>query len=47
MFETLFNTLLNAQCGILRRKAKEAVLEVAAFGMVGLSVVLLFFGMFL
>ncbi len=47
MFETLVHTIIQAQCGIVRRKAKEAVLEVAAFGMVGLSVVLLFFGMFL
>ncbi len=47
MFEILVHTFLSAQVGDVRRKAKGAVLEAAAFGMVGLSIVLLFFGMFL
>jgi len=47
MFETLVHSFLQAQVGNVRRKAKGAILEAAAFGMVGLSVVLLFIGMFL
>ena len=47
MFQTLVHTFLRAQVGNVRRKAKGAVLEIAALGMVGLSVVLLFLGMFL
>ncbi len=47
MFETLVHTFVRAQVGNVRRKAKGALLEIAAFGMVGLSVLLLFFGMFL
>lgn len=47
MFEALVHSFIQAQVGNVRRKAKGAILEAAAFGMVGLSVVLLFIGMFL
>lgn len=47
MLETLLHTFVNAHVGTVRRKAKGAVLEVAAFGMIGLSVGLLFVGLFL
>ena len=45
--EDLLNTFLRVQFGDVRRKTKGALLEVAAFGMIGLSTVLLFVGMFL
>jgi hypothetical protein len=47
MLETLVKTFLRAQLGDVRRKTKGALLEIAAFGMVGLSVVFLFSGLFL
>lgn len=47
MVENLIHAFLRAQAGSVRRKAKGAMLEVVAFGMIGLSVLLLFFGMFL
>ncbi len=47
MLEDLVHTFVSAQFGDVRRKTKGALLEVAAFGMIGLSTVLLFVGMFL
>ena len=47
MLEKLLQTFLRAQFGDVGRKTRGALLEVAALGMVGLAVTLLFLGMFL
>jgi len=47
MLEDLFKNFLHSQFGDVRRRTRGALLEVGAFGLFGLSVVLLFLGMFL
>ena len=47
MLEDLFKTSVHSQLGDVRRRTRGALLEVVAFGHVGLAIVLLFLGMFL
>ncbi|MEO9574235.1 MAG: phage holin family protein [Roseobacter sp.] len=47
MIKNLVHIFLQAQAGSVRRKAKGAILEAAALGMIGLSVTLFFLGSFL
>lgn len=47
MMENLIKAFLETQAMSIRRKAKGVALEVAAFCMVGLSLLLLFVGLFL
>lgn len=47
MLEDLLKTFLHSQLGDVRRRTRGALLEVVAFGLFGLAIVLLFLGMFL